>query len=65
MLVVADKAFFDAEMVQQLQGYAGILRRDKVRIFQCFTAALGNVTQITDGGRNEILHSGHNLISYI
>jgi hypothetical protein len=54
MLIVADKAFFDAKMIQKFQGYTGILCSDKIRVLQRFAAALGDITQIANGGRYQI-----------
>ena len=65
MLVVADKAFFDAQMIQQFQGDPGILGGDEVRLFQGFPAPDGDVPQIADGGGNEIEHSGHYETSFL
>ena len=54
MLKVADKALFDAQMVQQLDADTGILCGDEIRLLQSFPAPLGNVAQIADGGRHQI-----------
>ena len=50
VLKVADKALFDAQMVQQLQAHAGIFRGDEIRLLQGAAAAIGNIPQIADGG---------------
>jgi hypothetical protein len=54
MLIVADEAFFDTQMVQKLQRYTGVLRSNEVYAFQCFPAADGDISQIADGGGYEI-----------
>ena len=54
VLIIADEGFLDAHMVQQLQTDPGILGSDKIRLFQSFTAPLGNVPQIADGRGDEI-----------
>ena len=54
MFVVADEGFFDTEMIEQLKGYAGILRRDKIHRFQNFRRAGGKVPQIPDGRAHKI-----------
>ena len=60
MLVVADEAFFDTQVIQQLQRNPGILRGDEVGIFQGFPAAGGDIPQIADGSGNKVKHSSHN-----
>ena len=59
MLVVADKAFFDAQMVEQFQRHPRILGGDEVGAFQRLPAAQGDIPQIADGGRDKIQHSSH------
>ena len=54
MLVVADKAFFNAQVVEQLQTDPGIFCGNKVGLFQSFPAALGNIPQIADGGGDKV-----------
>ena len=54
MLIVADKAFFDAQMIQKLQRNPGILRSNEVGIFQSFPAADRDISQIADGSGDEI-----------
>ena len=44
----------DHKMVQQLDGYPGILRRDKIHRFQNFRRAGGKVPQIPDGRAHKI-----------
>ena len=54
MLIVADEAFFDAHMIQQLQRDAGIFRGDEVRLLQRLPAAGRDVAQVTNGGGYQI-----------
>ena len=54
MFVIADQWFFDAEVVQKLHRYAGILGGDKVGALQRLYGAGREVAQITDGGGDQI-----------
>ena len=63
MLKVADKAFFNTQMVQQLQGYPGVLRGNEIRLLQCFPAADRDITQIANGCGNKIQHASHGCAS--
>jgi hypothetical protein len=66
MLKVADKALFDAQIIQKLQGDPGILRGNKIRLLQCLPATDGDVPQITDRCGDEIQHACHkNLLEMI
>ena len=61
MFEITDQGLFNAQMIHQLQCDPGILGGDKIHAFQGFPAALGNVTQIANGGGDEIEHSGHGV----
>ena len=54
VLMVAHKALFQLQMVQELQTHAGILRRDEIRLRQRLAAAGGDVAEIADGRRHKI-----------
>ena len=59
VLVIADQGLFDLQEVQQPQGDPGVLRGDEVGLRQDFPAAGGDVSQIADGRRDQIQHTGH------
>ena len=59
VLIIADERAADAEVVEELQCDARILRGDKVRIFERFDRAGGEIVQIADGRSHQIQCSGH------
>ena len=54
VLVIADQGLFDLKVVQQLYGYPGILRRDKIHGLQRLHRPGGEVPQVADGGGDQI-----------
>ena len=54
VLMVAHQGLFDPQVVQQLQGHAGVLGGDEVRRLQGLGAAPGNVPQIADGRGDQV-----------
>ena len=54
VFVVAYQRLFDAEMVQQLYGHAGVLRGNKIRVFQGLCRPRRKISQIADGGSDQI-----------
>ena len=65
MLVIAYKGLFDFQVVEQLQGYPGVLCGDEIRIFQGLPGTQGNVSQVSNGGGNQIKYSGHDVYSSV
>ena len=63
VLVVADQGLFDFKMVQQLDGYPGILRRDEVHGLQRLYRPGREVPQIADGGGDQIKRAAHSASS--
>ena len=59
MLVVADKAFFNSQMIQKLQRYPGVLRCDEIRLGKSLGTSLGDIPQIADGRGDKVQHCGH------
>ena len=60
MLVVADHRLFEAEMVQQTQGHAGVLGGDEVRHAEGGSHAGRHIIEITDRRGDKIQSAGQN-----
>ena len=65
VLVIADQRLFDVEVIQQLDGHAGVLGGDKVRLRQRLHGAGGEVPQIADGRGDQIQHTSHCITPYL
>lgn len=54
VLVIADHRLGNAEVVEQLEGYAGILRCDKVTFLEDCNRPGGQVAEVADRRSNQI-----------
>jgi hypothetical protein len=65
MLVVADQLFFQSAVVQEFDGYTGILSGDEIHRRQRIHRAGREISQITDGRSHQIQNSAHIVSSVV
>ena len=60
--VIGQHGLFQPQVIEQLDGHPGVLRRDKVRLRQGLGHALGDVPQVADGRGDQIKRACHEIL---